>query len=78
MLHIYTKILYIILVAIQIIIPHIVGNIKLSKVHLLLPVSFFIERRVVVHGKCNTVKIITLIAVRIFQPFADKIPPIAV
>lgn len=62
----------------QIKIPHTVGSIKLRKVHLLLPVSFFIERRVVVQGKCNTVNIITLIAVRRVQPFATKISPIAV
>lgn len=61
------------LVKIQINIPQAVGKIKLSSVHLILPVSFFIERSVVVHGKCKTVKIITFTAVSIVQLFCIRI-----
>ena len=57
-------------------IPQTVGNKKLIAVHFKLPVSFFIVRRVVVHGKCKHVKIITFIAVSMVQPLFSKISPI--
>lgn len=53
----------------QISIPQIVGSINDSIVHFILPVSFFIVSKVVPHGKCNKVNIITFIAVNIVQPF---------
>ena len=51
------------------IIPQTVGIKKARPAHLKLPVSFFIVIRVVAHGKCSKVKIITLIAVKIVHPF---------
>ena len=57
----------------QIIIPHKVGKIKLKAVHFHEAVSFFIVSKVVVQGKCKTVKIITFIAVSKFQLFLTKI-----
>jgi len=41
----------ILFVNIQITIPHNVGRAKLRAVHFHEPVSFFIESKVVVHGK---------------------------
>jgi len=61
------------LVKIQNMIPHKVGSIKLIKLHFHFPVSFLIVNNVVAHGKCNKVKIITLIAVITFHPFSIKI-----
>lgn len=66
-------ILYTNVVNIHKIMPHIVGSKKLSIVHFRLLVSFFIVSIVVLHGKCNNVKIITLIAVKIVHPFWIKI-----
>ena len=64
-------------VNIQITIPQTVGIKNEIIVHFMLPVSFFIVINVVLHGKCNTVNIITLIAVKIVQPFCLKISPSA-
>ena len=44
--------------------------------HFILFVSFFIVSKVVIQGKCKSVKIITLVAVNIFQPLLIKISPI--
>ena len=57
------------LVKIHIIIPQIVGKMKPRKVHFQELVSFFIVSKVVVHGKCKIVNIITFIAVIMVQPF---------
>lgn len=57
----------------QIIIPQKVGIAKDMNIHFKLEVSFFIVIKVVVHGKCKHVKIITLIAVSKFQPFCINI-----
>ena len=56
-------------VHIQIKIPHTVGKINARAVHFQLPVSFLIESKVVPQGKCKTMKIITLMAVRRVHPF---------
>lgn len=50
-------------------IPQIVGNAKERIVHFKLLVSFFIVSKVVLHGKCKSVNIITFIAVINVQPF---------
>ena len=60
-------------VNIQTIIPQTVGNAKDKAAHFHLPVSFFIVNKEVLQGKCNKVKIITLIAVKRVQPFCYKI-----
>ena len=60
----------------QITIPQTVGNRNPKAIHFQLPVSFFIVNNVVVQGKCKSVNIITLIAVRSVQPFSTKICPI--
>ena len=61
----------------QIIIPQTVGSAKASKVHFVLPLSFFILISVVLHGKCKSVNIITLIPVSNVHPFCFKTSPIA-
>ncbi len=50
-------------------IPTIVGIMNERAVHFILPVSFFMVRHVVPHGKCIIEKIITHIAVLYVQPF---------
>ena len=72
----YTRKLYTKVVLMHNIIPHNVGRANDTKVHFKLWVSFFIVRSVVAQGKCNSVNIITLIAVRIVQLCAVKISPI--
>jgi len=57
--------------------PQIVGSINASKVHFILPLSFFILIKVVPQGKCKSVNIITLIPVSKVHPFCFKISPIA-
>lgn len=57
-------------------IPQIKGIANPKTAHFQLPDSFLIVIKVVLHGKCNSEKIITLIAVKIVQPFATKISPI--
>ena len=55
------------------IIPQTVGSKKERKVHFKLPVSFFIVKSVVPHGKCKSVNISTFIPVSNVHPFAIKI-----
>lgn len=50
------------------IMPTIVGIINERAVHFILPVSFFMVRQVVPHGKCIIEKIITHIAVLYVHP----------
>lgn len=54
------------------IIPMIVGIKNDRIVHFMLPVSFFIVKHVVPHGKCITEKITTHIAVLYVQPLATS------
>ena len=49
--------------------PINVGRIKAIIVHFILPVSFFIVKQVVEHGKWNKDKSMKLIAVKIVHPF---------
>lgn len=53
--------------------PQIVGSRKESAVHFILFVSLRMVSSVVVQGKCSSVNIIVLIAVRSVQPFACNI-----
>ena len=58
--------------------PHIVGIKNEIVVHFRLPVSFFMVISVVIHGKWNTVNIITFIAVSNVHPFCFNISPITI
>ena len=51
-------------------IPQMVGNKKPSSVHLMLPVSFFMERRVVEQGKWSREKSIVQMAVSQVHPLS--------
>ena len=58
--------------SIQIIIPQTVGNNTEIVVHFQEPVSFFIVKHVVPHGKCINENIIVHIAVLIVHPFSNS------
>lgn len=73
---VYTNTFHTKVIHIQITIPQTVGSKNDKIAHFQLPVSFFIVRSVVLQGKCNNVKIITLIAVSKVQPFSTNIFPI--
>ena len=53
--------------------PQKLGRTAARRVHLKLPVSFFIVIRVVAHGQCIREKIMVHTAVEMVQPFAVKI-----
>ena len=60
------------LVSIHMVIPTMVGAIKATKVHLTLPVSFFMVRRVVEQGQWNSENSMVFTAVNMVQPFSTK------
>ena len=52
--------------------PKIIGIIAAKKVHIALPVSFFMVIRVVEQGEWKRARMIKHIAVTCVQPFATK------
>lgn len=57
----------------QVIIAILVVRSIVNNIHFRLPVSFFIVRQVVEHGKCNSEKRIVQIAVVIVHPLSTNI-----